>query len=252
MRLARVAFAVLVLAPAFALAANAQAPSHSLTMLEMQVACGPPTTFDMPDQALHVIGSQEPGKRFLFANQELLVLDGGGARGLQLGQQFFVRRPIITGTERKYPSAIHTLGWLTIVSMNDKTALARVDYVCDAIQEGDYLDTFAAPSIPSEFEQPTAIEFSDLDFAALGRVLTGPENTNSAGAGGLVLIDRGTDQSVHPGARFAVYRDLHRTGMPLASVGEGVVLSVGKTMSLTKITRSRDPIITGDYVVPRK
>ena len=67
-----------------------------------------------------------------------------------------------------------------------------------------------------------------------------------------MLIDPGENGSLQPGARFAVYRDLHKPGLPLASVGEGVVVSVGKSMVLTRITRSRDAIVTGDYVVPRK
>jgi len=66
-----------------------------------------------------------------------------------------------------------------------------------------------------------------------------------------MLIDRGADQGVAPGARFAVYRDVH-AGVPLSSVGEAVVVSIGKTMSLARITRSRDAIVSGDYVVARK
>jgi len=74
---------------------------------------------------------------------------------------------------------------------------------------------------------------------------------NSGAVGGLMLIDT-AGQPMQPGSRFAVYRDPHTAGMPLASVGEGVVLSVGEKITLTKITRSRDAIVTGDYVVPRK
>jgi hypothetical protein len=40
--------------------------------------------------------------------------------------------------------------------------------------------------------------------------------------------------------------------MPLASVGEAVVLSTGKTLALTKITRARDAVLSGDYVAPRR
>jgi hypothetical protein len=72
------------------------------------------------------------------------------------------------------------------------------------------------------------------------------------GAGDFVLIDRGSDQGVAPGARFALYRDVKMTGMPLASLGEAVVISTSQTMSLTRITRARDAIVRGDYVAARK
>jgi hypothetical protein len=246
MRLARSLFTLLALAP---IAAAAQAPDRVLTPLEMQAACGPPTSLQVPAEPLHVIGSQDPENRFVFGTAELLVLDGGSARGVQLGQQFVVRRPIIQGEDRKNFAAIHTNGWLRVVSLNETTALARVEHFCDAITAGDYLEPFVAPSLPADLDRnnPTG----ELDFTALGRIVMGPENTNSGAAGGLMLIEPG-GQPLQAGARFAVYRDPHVTGMPLASVGEGVVLSVGPTMALTKITRSRDAIVTGDYVVPRK
>jgi hypothetical protein len=70
--------------------------------------------------------------------------------------------------------------------------------------------------------------------------------------GGYVLIDRGTDQGVTAGERYAIYRDIRSAGMPLASVGEAVVLSTGKTLALTKITSAHDAVLSGDYVAPRR
>jgi hypothetical protein len=40
--------------------------------------------------------------------------------------------------------------------------------------------------------------------------------------------------------------------VPLANVGEGIVLTAGKSTSLVQITGSRDAVIAGDYVVLRK
>ena len=40
-----------------------------------------------------------------------------------------------------------------------------------------------------------------------------------------MLIDWGQEQGLTPGARFAIYRDVGVAGVPLASVGEGVVIS---------------------------
>lgn len=247
MRVLRSVVAVLVFAPGLAAAQSGQ--RAALTPLETLVACAPPTTTDVPSEPLHVVGSQDPVKRFVFDTSELLVLDGGSGSGLQLGQQFYIRRPVVSGVDRMHPKAIRTLGWLTVVSLNDQTAIARVDHFCDAITTGDYLEPFVAPSLPADVESRSA---GEPDFSSLGRVLNGPEDTSSGAVGGVMMIDRGSDQQLAPGARFSVYRDLHTAGMPLTNVGEGVVLSVGKSMSLMKITRSRDAIVTGDYVVPRK
>jgi hypothetical protein len=40
--------------------------------------------------------------------------------------------------------------------------------------------------------------------------------------------------------------------MPLASLGEAIVISTSATMSLARITRARDAMHTGDLIAPRK
>lgn len=246
MRLARCVFALFALAP---VAASAQSVDRALTPHEIQVACGPPTSLDVPTDALHILGSQDPVKRFLFGSGELLVLDGGSAKGVELGQLYVVRRPLVAGADRTSVAAIQTNGLLSVVAVNENTAIARVERVCDAITSGDYLARFEMPALPAGSDRDNPV--GELDFSALGRIVMGQQNMTSGAVGDLMLIDPGS-QPLQPGARFAVYRDLHVSGLPLASVGEGVVLSVGGKMALTKITRSRDAIVSGDYIVPRK
>ena len=248
MRVMKVGF-VVIAAVAMAQSAAAQT-ERTLTTLEVSVACGPPTSFDVPADPLRVIGAQDTVKRTIFNTADLLIVNGGTAKGVQLGQQYWVRRAVIAGSDRKNPSAIVTAGWISVVAINEQTAIAKVDHFCGALFPDDYLEPYVAPSLPAEVEnnEPTG----DLDFTALSKVMTGPEATSAGAGNSLMLIDRGEDRETKPGMRFAIYRDLHAAGIPLAAVGEGVVLSVGKKMSLTRITRSRDTVITGDYVVPRK
>jgi hypothetical protein len=49
-----------------------------------------------------------------------------------------------------------------------------------------------------------------------------------------------------------VYRDVHKPGVPLAPVGEAVVVSVGRALSVVRITAARDAIDRGDFIVPRR
>jgi len=98
------------------------------------------------------------------------------------------------------------------------------------------------------------------DFTSLGHIIVGNEERIATGPGDFVLIDQGSDQGVVPGARFALYRDVGTSGyrapgahgLPLASVGELIVISTSASTSLTRITRARDAVYGGDYVVPRK
>jgi hypothetical protein len=240
-----------ILACLVALPAAAQGDAP-LSPLETAVACAAPLSTDDPSpRALRIIGVQDSSPRALYGPRDLLVIGGGSGAGLQLGQQFFVRRVNRFGSpsDRRW-QGIRTLGWIRVVAVNESTAIATIDHICDAIAQGDYLEGYTAPVVPADADRD--LTSGEPDFAAIGRVLSGIEDHHTAGAGEFVLIDRGTDQGVKPGERYAIYRDVGAAGLPLAAVGETVVLTVGKSMALTRITRSQDAIVRGDYVARRR
>jgi hypothetical protein len=235
-----------------AVPAAAQVDAPALSPMETAVGCAAPVSADDPSpQALRVIGGQDSRARALFGPRDLLVIGGGTGAGVQLGQQFFVRRANRFGapSDRRW-QGVRTLGWIRVVAVNDSTAIATVDHICDAIAQWDYLEPYTAPIVPADADRD--LSSGDPDFTAIGKVLSGIEDRQTAGRGEFVLIDRGADQGVKAGERYAIYRDIGIAGMPLASIGEAVVLTVGKTMALTRITRSIDAILSGDYVAPRR
>src|SRR5439155_16690899 len=140
--------------------------------------------------------------------------------------------------------------WIRIVAVNESTGIALVEHACGGIMADDYLEPFVAPTIPAGADRDDAS--GEPDFKALGRVLAGNGDRSAAGPGDFMLIDRGTANGVVPGARFAVYRDVNAAGMPLAAIGEIVVISTGPDTALTRITRARDAVLSGDYVARRK
>jgi hypothetical protein len=223
-----------------------------MSPLQIAIACAPPPTFPgLHADLFRVIGSQDTVARTLFGNRDLLVLNAGTASGLQLGQQFFVRRQIDLKMRVGEPTTgVRTLGWVRIVALNESTAIATVEHACGGILEQDYLAPFATPVVPAgaDRDDPSG----EPDFTALARVLLGIDDRHSAGAGDLVLIDRSEVQGVVPGTRMALYRDVQSPGLPLASVGEAIAVSVGPTLALTRITGARDAVLSGDYVAIRR
>ena len=246
--------AVTALLTLAASAAGAQAPADSLTPLQVSVACAlpPATSTGAPAGALLVIGAQDTVPRGLFSQRDLLVVNGGSAGGVQLGQQYFVRRREGFGIAyaNRSPHAVRTAGWIRIVAVNDTTAIAVVEHACDGIFEGDFLDPFVAPVIPPGADR--ADTSGTLDFGSLGRVLFGDQERRTGATGEYMVIDRGADQGVSPGAHFAVYRDLGAGDLPLASIGELTVVSTGPTLAVARINLARDAVQSGDFVVPRK
>ena len=232
-------------------AAYAQADVEGLTPLQTAVACTLPAALAAPRPAgLRVLGAQDTVPRSSLGPRDLLVLSGGTRAGLQLGQRFYLRRPVTSGGESARLRAVRTSGWVRIVAMNDTTAIAAVEVACAAILVGDYLDQFVAPVVPDGADQTDAS--GQPDFSALGRVMFGNEEMTAGGAGDFMLIDRGMSQGLRPGARLAVYRDLQVGGLPLTWIGEGIVISTSTKTALMRITTSRDAVQTGDFVAVRK
>lgn len=231
---------------------SAQPVATAYTPLEIAVACAPPPTLEVPSTRFRIVGTQDVVPRTTYGTRDLLVINGGTNAGVQLGQEFFIRRANRFGMSYGAPAAhgARTLGWLHVVAVNDTTAVASLDHVCAAIARDDYLEPFVAPAVPDGADRDEAT--GEPDFNDMGRILVGSENRSAMGAGDFALIDRGSEQGVKPGARFALYRDVRVAGMPLATVGEIVVISTSPKAALTRITRARDAVVPGDYVAPRK
>jgi len=242
---------VMIVAAFSIISASAQT-APMLTPLEAALICGPQPDAKPPAaNALTVRGAQDPRPRGMYSQRDLLVIDGGTGAGVQLGQEFFVRRGIRFGMPyTEMPKKASTVAWIRIVAVNDTTAIASVQHVCDAILRDDYLEPFVMPHAPPSAEREEPL--GELDFTMLSRILGGAESRTNGGAGDLMLMDRGSDQGVAPGARFAVYRDVHVGGMPLSAIGEAVVMTTGATSAVVRLTRIRDAVQIGDYLVPRK
>jgi hypothetical protein len=181
-----------------------------------------------------------------------LVIKGPHAadgRSLAVGQRYVAQRLAGDATAPRAGDGFHDLritGFLTITALDELNALASVDFACDAVATGDWLEPYVAAALPTTATAPIVPDFSDR-----GSILFGLDNRVLFGHGDVLSIDRGTVHGIAPGQRFAIYRD-RRDGMPLVHVGEAVVMTTGELTSKVVITTSFDGIESGDVVVPRR
>jgi hypothetical protein len=232
--------------------AGAQSNIVPLSPEDTATACAPTLAMTaVPDSALRIIGAQDTVDRNLFGVRDLVIVNGGTQAGVQVGQDYFIRRAHRFGRKpaADAPRTIVTAGWLRIVALNETTAVARIDSVCDSVQSGDYLEAFAPPARVAA--GPQGAPFSTLDFSSLARVMYGTEARRLADAGAFMLLERG-NAPLAVGSQVAVYRDLRAAGVPLTAVAEGVIVAVSSGTPVMRITSSRDAVQSGDYVVPRK
>jgi hypothetical protein len=185
----------------------------------------------------------------MFAPGDLVTINGGTNTGLEVGQEFFVRRVEIKGDRRpsrSSPGNIRTAGWLRVYAVDEDMSLATITHACDTIDVGDYLEPLSLPVMP------TAEEIVPAQKSNYGRVLYGADHRQSVGNGEFFVVDRGSNHGVTPGTRFVVYHDKRLPGNFLFEVGEAVAVDVSAETSTLLALVARDAFLAGDYVALRK
>jgi hypothetical protein len=220
------------------------------TVVPATVACTDLPVSAPPTSPLRVVAPHNGDTHELSYRNGVVVLSGGTPQGLQAGQRFFTRRfraprygESLSAHDR---GTVRTSGWLTVIAADEHSALARIDYACDGVAAGDYLDPYAEPVLPLQVAPEGATDFSNL-----GRVLSGIDRRESFGAGDLLSVDRGASHGLAVGARVAFYRDRHN-GTPLVEVGTGIAIDVGGETTKVVVDRARVAVISGDYVALRQ
>jgi hypothetical protein len=235
--------------PAAAQRGPAPAPS-TLAADVLALACAPTMAYEAPPTPLRIMGGQDSFVRRIFHPGDLVTINAGTDNGIDVGQEYYVRRvqPGRGMMTRDNPGVIHTAGWIRIYAVENRNmALATITHACDTIEAGDYLEPFTMPDVPVASAATKKTQHGNY-----GRILLGTDRRSSFGLGDFLIVDRGSDHGVMPGARFVVYRDKQQTGNFLYELGEVVAVDVRSETSTVKVTMSRDALSAGDYVALRK
>jgi hypothetical protein len=220
------------------------------TLLPAQIVCTDLPVTTVPAQKVLIRSGHNPDGRHSMSAGDVVVLNGGAPQGLSTGQRFVVRR--LSGGEKAMHrevdgyGAVRTAGWLTITAVDQQTALGKIDFTCDSVEPGDFLETFVEPALPEK-----AADLAEPQFGDRAQVLFGIDRRLNFADGDLFSIDRGREQGVALGDRFAIYRDRH-DGAPMVHVADAVVLELAEKTSKAVLVMVRDAVRTGDLAFPRK
>ncbi len=255
MRFTRTAALFAALAPLVVPAAvSAQTgPAWVATHLPADVlamACAPSAVNEMPAVPLRVTGGQTIEARDSAAPGDLVTINAGRANGIQVGQEFFVRRTLKDRDQtvsQAAPATVQTAGWIRVYAIEETMSLATIVYACDVVLVGDYLEPFTMPAGIPKVEKAGKPERDNY-----GRVLPGRDRRRVYGTGDFIVIDRGKDHGIVPGSQFVVYHDKGEAGNFLYEVGEAVAVDVRDTSATLTVTSTRNVVTVDDYVAMRK
>jgi hypothetical protein len=231
------------------------------------LACAPTLAFERPLASLLITGGQDAATRHGFRPGDLITINGGSDNGIEVGQEYYVRRlqaPRGTGISRAAPATIRTAGWVRVYAIDKTMSLVTVTHACDTIDIGDYLEPFSLPDPPVPDANPPKPQKDNY-----GHILIGNDRRTMFAKNDLFTVDRGSDHGVTLGSRFMIYRDKRRmetkrlyavkdlpdqivTPEFLYEIGEAVVVDVKPEISTVKALNARSALFSGDYVALRK
>ena len=234
-------------------AAAQRGPAAAATHLPADVlalACAPTVAYGEPDSPLRVTGGQDSFTRRNYQPGDLVTLNAGTRNGIDVGQQYYVRRMRTADGERLGPSkpaTVITAGWLRVWAVDDTMSLATIEHACDAVEVGDYLEPFSLPAPPAAAADKPKAERDNY-----ARVMKGADLRRTFGKGDFFIIARGSNDGVAPGTQFVIYRDKHERDNFLFELGEAVAVDVKPASATLQITKSLDAAIEGDLVAQRR
>jgi len=236
-----------------AIAAAQTGPSWKPTRVSADVlplVCAPSITYEVPAVPLHISGGQSLDARMSWAPGDLITINAGRNNGIQVGQEFFARRlqkERDRFVSRETPGTVRTAGWIRVYAVDDEMSLATIQYACDGIEIGDYLEPFALPTAV-----PRAAKTGKPEKGNYARVLSGNDRRQTFSAGEFIIIDRGRDYGIVPGSQFVVYHDKKESGNFLYESADAVAVDVRESSSTLQLTFSRTAVQVNDYVSMRK
>ena len=235
-----------------AIPAWAQSPKEVTgpwTLTPSMVMCTDVPATSKPVPRLVVRAAHTPDDRFSMSTGQV-VITRTPDDGLALGQRYIAAR--LRTDPKRFPRPgegfgdIRIAGILRIQALDDMNALADIEFACDGIQPGDFLEPFNETVLPTDASVMAAPDFSDR-----AHLIFGVDNRELFGFGDTLSIDRGSQQGVTAGSRYAIYRD-KRNGEPLVYMGEAVVMTVAEQTSKVVVTKAIDGLASGDIAVPRR
>jgi len=216
----------------------------------LALACAPKAALEVPDTPLRITGGQDSFVRQSHAPGDLVTINAGSQNGIEVGQEYYTRRLLISNREKitpATPATIVTSGWIKVWAVDDTMSLATITHACDTINIDDHLEPFVLAEVPGVSSNKPKPQRDNY-----GHVLTGEGRRRTFGKGDFFLLDRGSDHGVAKGSQFVLYRNKLQGENFLYDLGEAVAVEVTPDSSTLQVTVSRDAIQSGDLVALRK
>jgi hypothetical protein len=170
---------------------------------------------EQPGQAFQVIGGQRENQTDFFHEGDIVYLNMGRENGIQPASIFQIIRPLgefkhpFTGKKMGY--YVREIGLVRVLEVQSKTSTAQVTVSCDTATFGDLLRPFEEPVVPDAAQNHPLARYGEGVGGITGRIVLSRGFHEYLSANQIVYIDLGSNDGVHPGDSFTIFRKIGKS-----------------------------------------
>jgi hypothetical protein len=265
--------------------AAAQAPPRTTVDMSAMNCSGEMTSAPVSRDS-YVISGEKSVTKIVFADHDLLYINRGADKGVNVGDRYRVVRPVKDDLKEQWFHGqfelIRALGqnWMdlgiiTVLHVGPKVSTAEITSNCAYMQRGDIIVPYAERPAPQLKQNAQVVDPFSPTSGKTGMVVTTKMMGEVVGVNDIVYVNLGSAQGVQVGGYLRIFRPQGNQGglnyqdagteykmygfgstpvaytwegLPREVLGEGIVLRVSANTATVMITAIRREIYVGDYV----
>lgn len=179
------------------------------------------------DTSRKIVGAVEEQEQFLYSQNNVVYINAGANRGVNVGDMFSVVRPrgqVKTRWTRKGSLGFYVqeVGSLEVIRVKGEVSVARVKTSCDNLLLGDLVQPMETRVAPQYNQRPPMDLYSDPNGKAVGRLFMARDMTEAITRDFIVYIDLGAEDNVKVGDYLTIFRPLGDGNPYFGDWGESV------------------------------
>ena len=179
------------------------------------------------DTANKLVGAVEEQDKFLYAENDVLYINMGSNKGVQVGDMMAVVRPrgkVETRWTKKEDLGFYVqeVGAVEVIRVKNEVSVVRVKTSCDNLLLGDLVQPMQQRTSPMHENRGPLDLYGDPSGKAMGRVFMARDSQEALSRDQIVYVDLGADNNVQIGDRLTVFRPLGKGNLFISDEDESV------------------------------
>ena len=179
------------------------------------------------DTTNKLVGAVEEQEHFIYSENDVLYINMGSNKNVQVGDMMAVVRPrgkVETRWTNKDDLGFYVqeVGALEVIRVKGEVSVVRVKTSCDNLLLGDLVQPMQQRTSPIHDMRTQLDLYSDPSGKATGRIFMARDGQEAVSRDQIVYVDLGADNNVQVGDRLTVFRPLGRGNLFVSDEDESV------------------------------